>query len=438
MPIEIAFDPGAPFEVDVVVEVPSEGMRLRFDPFYQRLRLIDVFDLSAITLVHQAAFSGSADTSFRLVTAIFGPTYPGYLESVPSSSSSPASTGDALVDHDFDSSSGSSSLVYVLQYPGLRFDFPVPPRLAPLYQSQDLAFSPPEGAPPACRLFIYFGFDLAAAVFPPPPPLSLPNNNTLSTTTTATTTLASLPYMEEVEVWVGGQQQQQDSATAPATTTTTTMATSLRFPTRRRSGGAHTALTVAKEGNTAATAATHNDYVGVKEACDEKGSEDGNGGKVESASDIGEIRLHVSTPQDVMALLGVPDLTSALLFKNELLPPAMVAAAAGASSNGSGGGGGGGGCSGGGGGGAMFGSGCGDTRGESGLGGCGLGCCGSSGGSGGKGMGSMGPSGVSCLVGNNGEGSGDDDDGSVCADYFYGYPEAGIDVQFCGTTHTVR
>jgi hypothetical protein len=70
----VAYDPEALFDVDVVVDIPHYGLRLRFDPLSQRLRLVDVYDLLAVTLGHQMPFSGSLVLpSFRLVTSIIGP-----------------------------------------------------------------------------------------------------------------------------------------------------------------------------------------------------------------------------------------------------------------------------------------------------------------------------------------------------------------------------
>mmetsp|Transcript_140 Transcript_140/g.151 ORF Transcript_140/g.151 Transcript_140/m.151 type:complete len:510 (+) Transcript_140:58-1587(+) len=144
-PIEIICDNQNPAVVDVVIDLSTDGLRLRFDPIFQRLRLIDIYDLSILTLVHNgsAAFSGKAIPSFECVYQIFGPTYPGRLEKHNEVSS------------------------FVLQYPGLCFKFPVTQEMEHLYRQKDVAFNMPTNSSPATRMFIFFGEDLGLSELPP-------------------------------------------------------------------------------------------------------------------------------------------------------------------------------------------------------------------------------------------------------------------------------
>ena len=96
----------------MVLQLPANGLRLRFDGPDQRLRLIEVLDFSKTTLVYKnqevvkgvKPESSSQGPSFRHVyNRLFGPSYPG--EYVP-----PAQ---------------SAYGTYVLSYPGIAFSFPL-------------------------------------------------------------------------------------------------------------------------------------------------------------------------------------------------------------------------------------------------------------------------------------------------------------------------
>lgn len=99
-----------------MLQLPSTGLRLRFDGPDQRLRLIEVLDFSKIDLVYksQDVLKGTKTSeqsnspqgpSFRHVyNRVFGPSYPG--EYVPPVDQSPYGT-------------------YVLSYPGIAFSFPL-------------------------------------------------------------------------------------------------------------------------------------------------------------------------------------------------------------------------------------------------------------------------------------------------------------------------
>lgn len=100
----------------MILQLPSNGLRLQFDGPDQRLRLIEILDFSKIALVYknQEVVKSSkasepptspAGPSFRHVyNRLFGPSYPG--EYIPPSGRSPYGT-------------------YVLSYPGVAFSFPL-------------------------------------------------------------------------------------------------------------------------------------------------------------------------------------------------------------------------------------------------------------------------------------------------------------------------
>ncbi|PLB37568.1 isoleucine--tRNA ligase ISM1 [Aspergillus candidus] len=114
--IEIAYSPSDPLRKPVTLQLPENGLRLRFDGPDQRLRLIEVLDFSKISLVYknQEVLKGAKPheppasqqgPSFRhIYNRLFGPSYPG--EYVPPLNGSPYGT-------------------YVLSYPGIAFSFPL-------------------------------------------------------------------------------------------------------------------------------------------------------------------------------------------------------------------------------------------------------------------------------------------------------------------------
>ncbi|KAJ5580300.1 uncharacterized protein N7459_006285, partial [Penicillium hispanicum] len=114
--IDLAYSPTDPLRQPVVLQLPSNGLRLRFDGPDQRLRLIEVLEFSRMDLVYksQDVLKGAKSVeqptspqgpSFRHVyNRLFGPSYPG--EYVPPADKSPYGT-------------------YVLSYPGVAFSFPL-------------------------------------------------------------------------------------------------------------------------------------------------------------------------------------------------------------------------------------------------------------------------------------------------------------------------
>lgn len=113
--IDLVYSTGEPLQHPVILCLPTNGLRLRFDGVDQRLRLIEVLDFSQIPLVYknQEVIKGvrpleqhtAAGPSFRHVyNRLFGPSYPG--EYVPPASRVAYGT-------------------YVLSYPGVAFSFPL-------------------------------------------------------------------------------------------------------------------------------------------------------------------------------------------------------------------------------------------------------------------------------------------------------------------------
>jgi hypothetical protein len=110
--IDIHFSQSEPLTAPIVVTLPDNGLRLRFDGADQRLRLIEVTDLTKSTLVYKGMelvrsheiTSSVAGPAFKRVYQMFGASYPGeYMAPTP----------------------GKSEGTYVLSWPGVAFNFPL-------------------------------------------------------------------------------------------------------------------------------------------------------------------------------------------------------------------------------------------------------------------------------------------------------------------------
>lgn len=162
-----------PLKLDIVISFPDHGFHIRFDPWSQRLRLIEVFDIKRLQMRYAKSLIGGPSTlaTFVAVYALFGPTFPGI----------------------YDKDRG----VYTLFYPGLSFAFPIPSQYTDCWVDgevdAELPLEFPDGTTPVtCRVSVYdsssdskvgVGNLLAKAVAPPLPAGSL--------------------YMEEVHVKLG-------------------------------------------------------------------------------------------------------------------------------------------------------------------------------------------------------------------------------------------
>ncbi|KIW20749.1 hypothetical protein PV08_01327 [Exophiala spinifera] len=119
--IDLSYSAAQPIASPIILSLSYNGLRLRFDGPDQRLRLIEVLDFSAITLVYKNTdlvrrtkgvdginpeeYPSTPGPTFRhIYSRLFGPTYAG--EYLPPEQN--RSTG-----------------TYVLSYPGLAFSFPI-------------------------------------------------------------------------------------------------------------------------------------------------------------------------------------------------------------------------------------------------------------------------------------------------------------------------
>eukprot|EP00897_Mesotaenium_endlicherianum_P009479 jgi/Mesen1/855/ME000112S10998 len=125
-----------PMGRDIVIAFPKKGFHLCFDPRSQRLRLMEVFDLTRLQLRYAASVLGgpSVAATFVRVYAALGPTFPGQFDSARN--------------------------IYTLLYPGLAVAFPIPAQFATscLKPQAELPLELPDGTTPvATRVRLFAG-----------------------------------------------------------------------------------------------------------------------------------------------------------------------------------------------------------------------------------------------------------------------------------------
>ncbi|RVX16416.1 UPF0183 protein [Vitis vinifera] len=152
-----------PLKLDIVISFPDHGFHLRFDPWSQRLRLIEIFDVKRLQMRYATSLIGGCSIYLNFLIYVLIRSY--------------------------DKDRG----VYTLFYPGLSFAFPIPTQYTDCCHDGEVASRVPDGTTPVtCRVSIYdsstdskvgVGSSMEKASAPPLPAGSL--------------------YMEEVHVKLG-------------------------------------------------------------------------------------------------------------------------------------------------------------------------------------------------------------------------------------------
>ncbi|KAG5406262.1 hypothetical protein IGI04_012381 [Brassica rapa subsp. trilocularis] len=132
--VHVKYHDEDPLKLDIVISFPDHGFHLRFDPWSQRLRLVEIYDVKRLQMRYATSMIGGPSTmaTFVAVYALFGPTFPGI----------------------YDKERG----VYSLFYPGLSFQFPIPNQYTDCCHDGEAALPLefPDGTTPVtCRVSIY-------------------------------------------------------------------------------------------------------------------------------------------------------------------------------------------------------------------------------------------------------------------------------------------
>ncbi|XP_046474279.1 PHAF1 protein CG7083 isoform X1 [Neodiprion pinetum] len=170
--VQVLYSDTNPLEVDLVINLPHDGVRLIFDPVAQRLKIIEIYNMKLVKLKYCGLPFNSPEVlpSIEQIEHSFGATHPGVYDS------------DKQVQLRLCS-------VFVLNFRGLSFYFPIDSKFQPGYAHGlgSLRFS--NGASPlVAKTAIYVGNNVATGTAgggeehspktsPPPLPLVCYHNN---------------------------------------------------------------------------------------------------------------------------------------------------------------------------------------------------------------------------------------------------------------------
>ncbi|XP_049880042.1 PHAF1 protein CG7083 [Pectinophora gossypiella] len=132
--VQVLYSDQNPLSVDLVINMPQDGVRLIFDPVAQRLKIIEIYNMKLVKLRYSGMCFNSAEItpSIEHVEHCFGATHPGLYD--------------------------SQRHLFALNFRGLSFYFPVDSKFEPGYAHGlgSLQF-PNGGSPVVSRTTIYYG-----------------------------------------------------------------------------------------------------------------------------------------------------------------------------------------------------------------------------------------------------------------------------------------
>ncbi|KAJ0171414.1 hypothetical protein K1T71_012964 [Dendrolimus kikuchii] len=132
--VQVLYSDQNPLSVDLVINMPQDGIRLIFDPVAQRLKIIEIYNMKLVKLRYSGMCFNSPEItpSIEQVEHCFGATHPGLYD--------------------------SQRHLFALNFRGLSFYFPVDSKFEPGYAHGlgSLQF-PNGGSPVVSRTTIYYG-----------------------------------------------------------------------------------------------------------------------------------------------------------------------------------------------------------------------------------------------------------------------------------------
>jgi len=144
--VQILYSDKDPLNVDLVINLTNDGIKLIFDPINQRLKTIEVHDLTLLKLKYSDAVFNSSEVSptIEQIDQSFGATHPGVYD--------------------------SDKQVFTLTFRGLSFEFPAETQFQPSYggirQELGRLQFPPGESPRVSKMYIYNGNSLADCLSP--------------------------------------------------------------------------------------------------------------------------------------------------------------------------------------------------------------------------------------------------------------------------------
>lgn len=149
--VQVLYSDTTPLNVDIIINLPQDGIRLIFDPVQQRLKAIEVFNMKLVKLKYYGLPFNSPEVvpSIEEIEHSFGATHPGVYD--------------------------AAKQLFALHFRGLSFYFPVDSKLQPGYAHGLGSLHFPSGASPiVSKMALYCGGSVAESR-PPPLPLSCYN-----------------------------------------------------------------------------------------------------------------------------------------------------------------------------------------------------------------------------------------------------------------------
>ncbi|KFB35508.1 AGAP003820-PA-like protein [Anopheles sinensis] len=146
--VQVLYSDANPLSVDIIINLPQDGIRLIFDPIQQRLKTIEVFNMKLVKLKYCSLPFNSPEVvpSIEEIEHSFGATHPGVYD--------------------------AAKQLFALHFRGLSFYFPVDSKLQPGYAHGLGSLHFPSGASPiVSKMAIYSGVSVIDSR-PPALPLS--------------------------------------------------------------------------------------------------------------------------------------------------------------------------------------------------------------------------------------------------------------------------
>ncbi|XP_017773620.1 PREDICTED: UPF0183 protein CG7083 [Nicrophorus vespilloides] len=141
--VQVLYNDANPLEVDLIINLSQDGIRLFFDPVVQRLKIIEICNMKMVKLKYCGLAFNSPEVlpSIEQIEHSFGATHPGVYD--------------------------SEKQLFVLNFRGLSFYFPVESRFqtGSTHNLGSLHF-PPGSSPLVSRMAIYSGASVEMASAP--------------------------------------------------------------------------------------------------------------------------------------------------------------------------------------------------------------------------------------------------------------------------------
>ncbi|VEN55426.1 unnamed protein product, partial [Callosobruchus maculatus] len=130
--VQVLYSDTKPLEIDLVINLPQDGIRLFFDPVTQRLKIIEIYSMKLVKLNGLSFNSPEVLPSIEQIEHSFGATHPGVYD--------------------------SEKQLFMLNFRGLSFYFPVESKFqtGSTHNLGSLQF-PPGNSPLVSRMAIYCG-----------------------------------------------------------------------------------------------------------------------------------------------------------------------------------------------------------------------------------------------------------------------------------------